>query len=94
MLSPQWIWIHYGPILASITGRSSEKVMVSKCCPFWMILSGVLRSYPKIEEHYPAESGLLGFALNGAAPEPFTSLCDGDVVTFDVPSKPGPFAVQ
>ncbi len=28
MLSPQWIWIHYGPILASITGRSSEKVMV------------------------------------------------------------------
>lgn len=94
MLLSQWIWIHYGPILASITGRSSEKVMVSKGCPFWMILDGVLQSYPKIEANYPAESGLLGFTLNGAVPEPYALLCEGDVITFDIPCRPGPFTVQ
>ncbi len=79
----QKIIITYDRTLQLITNKETEECIVSKNTFFFFILASVLESYPEIKKSFPP--GILGFTINGTAPENGTVLKDGDVVHFSVP---------
>lgn len=81
-LEPVWITISYDRNLQEIVGKSHERVMVSKGCPFGYVLRCVLTSYPAIEQRFPP--GVLGFSLNGLPPHVMEPIRDGDHIEFTV----------
>ena len=81
-LTPIWITIYYDTALQKITGTSKERSMVNSGCPFGFVLESILISYAEIRKRYPP--GILGFTLNGQAPEPSTPLKDGDLLCFEI----------
>jgi len=80
----QKILITYDRTLQLITNKETEECIVSKSTYFFFILASVLESYPEMKRRFPP--GILGFTVNGNAPEDGTILKDGDVVHFSVPS--------
>ena len=75
--------ISYDKTLQLITEKEKEDCYISLNMPFFFLLSSVLESYPEIKERFPP--GVLGFTVNGRAPDPDTVLKKGDKIHFQVP---------
>ena len=88
-LTPIWITIYYDPLIQQITGKTHERSMVNRGCPFGFVFQCLLIDYPDIEKRYPP--GILAFTLNGTAPEVETPLQDGDNIILMVLQN-SPFA--
>ncbi|MBU4484168.1 MAG: hypothetical protein L6300_05680 [Syntrophaceae bacterium] len=81
-LTSIWIDIYYDPGLQMITGKPKDRIIVSKGCPFLMMLHSVFVEYPEIYDRYPP--GTLGLTLNGVSPDDFATLEEDDKVCFTV----------
>lgn len=79
-LEPIWIDIVYDTKLQRITGKAMERTMCNSGCPFFVILHCVLTEYPDIPRRFPP--GVLGFTVNGIAPDIDQPMHDGNVVSF------------
>ena len=87
MPKPAWITISFDQNLQKITGKETEKSMISDGMPFLQFLFFLFSSYPEIQTTYPA--GTLGFLVNGEPPREHTTLHDGDKLIFIATGKDG-----
>ena len=81
-MKPMFITIHLCPELEKITGWGKDRSIVSTGCPFFFIFESLLVDYPKIMATYPPEAEVLGFTVNGRAPDFFAPLQEGDQLHF------------
>ena len=88
-LQPAFITISFDDNLQKITGKATEKSMISDGMPFMQFLFFFFESYPEIREAYPP--GTLGFAVNGKSPQEDTKLHDGDRLHFIGTGKRNPW---
>jgi len=87
-LTPIWITIYYDFLIQNITGKTYERSMVNRGCPFGFVFHCLLVDYPDIQRLYPP--GILAFTLNGLAPEFKTPLQDGDEICLMVEKDNNP----
>lgn len=82
---PIKIRITYDKTLQGLTGVSEYFSYASPGAPFILILDAIFTEHPIIQKTYPP--GVLGFTLNGLAPDVHTPLNDGDVIHLLIPEN-------
>ena len=74
------VTITYDKNLQRITEKETEPMITSRGSTFSYVLMNIFMAYPEIETTY--EPGVLGFTVDGKAPQMDTQILDGDIISF------------